>query len=219
MGEMDILYQMSLNHLAVIEADKEVLKQVGLSLAKQEEAFRELQLILFNHEHSYSHHGILGSSIEILLHWEQNNVEVMYLETKVALSMIDFRRWLAYTDLLLSPILPLGTTIELNKDLLPAALVTSMNEIGMPFLAIVLGRRLLLGPEDREYIDYLVSIYPYGLRADVNPIYISNFFIKKVLQEGYSDAIDEQYIENQHRKDYFSRNIVSEIYNVKGEQS
>ncbi|MBP2621843.1 DUF4176 domain-containing protein [Streptococcus panodentis] len=216
MSDSRALYQLSLNRLPIEEADREVLKDVGLSLVRQEGAFRELQAVFFKQGTSYLYRSILGSSIELVLDWEEHRATVLYLDREIELQLSDFRSWLAYTDLLLSPVLPLGTIVELNKDLLPEALAASMDEAGIPFLAVILGRRLLVGLEKQEYADYLASLYPYGLRPDVDPIYMPNFFIKQVLQEGYSDAIDEQYVENQYRKDYFSRSIVSEVYHVKG---
>lgn len=217
MSDITELYEISLARLPISEDEREVLKQVGYSLARQGESFRELQLLLHTQDKSYSYHSILGSPIELRLDWAEKKAELIYLERPVRLSIKDLKVWLAYTDLLLAPVLPLGSLVELRQAVLPPTVVESMKESDIPFLAVVLGRRMILGPESKEYIDYLVSLYPYGLRSDLDPIFIPNYYIDTVLQEGYSDAIDEDYVVRQYRKDYFKQNVTSETYNLKGE--
>ncbi len=76
---------------------------------------------------------------------------------------------------------------------------------------------LLSDPDDREYIDYLASIYPYGLRLDVDPLFIPSYLISRVIQEGYSDSLDQTYVDQQYRRDYFQHNILSMAHSIEGE--
>jgi len=217
MNEISALYQTSLALVGVEEDKGSILEQVGHSLVSQGDAFRRLQLVLLKNESFYSYNSLLGTSVTMKLDWEKEEVTLTYLDSELILSMEDFRIWLAYTDLLLSPILPLGTLVELDRELLPEELVSEMEKAKVPFMAMIMGRRLLSEPDDREYIDYLASIYPYGLRLDVDPLFIPSYLISRVIQEGYSDSLDQTYVDQQYRRDYFQHNILSMAHSIEGE--
>ena len=83
-------------------------------------------------------------------------------------------------------------------------------------MATIMGRMIFPEPVDKEYIDYLASIYPYGMRLDVKPLFIPSYLISRVVQEGYSDVLDRNYVDKQYRRDYFQHNIFSMIYSTEG---
>ena len=216
MNEISDLYQNSLLELGVDEGERAILEQVGQSLISQGDAFRRLQLAIVKKESFYSYSSLLGTSVTMKFDWEQERVTLAYLGSELVLSMKDFRIWLSCTDLLLAPILPLGSLVELDRELLPEGLVSEMEKAKVPFMAMIMGRRLLSEPDDREYIDYLASIYPYGLRLDVEPLFIPSYLISQVIQEGYSDTLDQTYVDQQYRRDYFQHNILSMTHSIEG---
>jgi len=217
MNEISDLYQNSLLQLGVDEGERAILEQVGQSLISQGDAFRRLQLAIVKKESFYSYNSLLGTSVTMKFDWEQERVTLAYLGSELVLSMKDFRIWLSYTDLLLAPILPLGSLVGLDRELLPEGLVSEMEKAKVPFMAMIMGRRLLSEPDDREYIDYLVSIYPYGMRLDVEPLFIPSYLISHVIQEGYSDTLDQSYVDRQYRKDYFRHRVFSMTHSIEGE--
>ena len=216
MNEMSDFYQNSLLELGVDEDERAILEQVGQSLISQGDAFRRLQLAIVKKESFYSYSSLLGTFVTMKFDWEREKVTLAYLGSELVLSMKDFRTWLSYTDLLLAPILPLGSLVELDRELLPEELVSEMEKAKVPFMAMIMGRRLLSEPDDREYIDYLASIYPYGMRLDVEPLFIPSYLISRVVQEGYSDVLDQNYVDKQYRRDYFQHNIFSITYSTEG---
>ena len=217
MNEISDLYQNSLLELGVDEGERAILEQVGQSLISQGDAFRRLQLAIVKKESFYSYSSLLGTSVTMKFDWEQERVALAYLGSELVLSMKDFRIWLSCTDLLLAPILPLGSLVELDRELLPEGLVSEMEKAKVPFMAMIMGRRLLSEPDDREYIDYLASIYPYGLRLDVEPLFIPSYLISQVIQEGYSDTLDRTYVDQQYRRDYFRHRVFSMTHSIEGE--
>ncbi|VDY72781.1 Uncharacterized protein conserved in bacteria [Streptococcus sanguinis] len=217
MNEISGLYQNSLLQLGIDEGERAILEQVGQSLISQGDAFRRLQLAIVKKESFYSYSSLLGTSVTMEFDWEREKVTLAYLGSELVLSMKDFRIWLSCTDLLLAPILPLGSLVELDRELLPEELVSEMEKAKVPFMAMIMGRRLLSEPDDREYIDYLVSIYPYGMRLDVEPLFIPSYLISHVIQEGYSDTLDQSYVDRQYRKDYFRHRVFSMTHSIEGE--
>ena len=216
MSEMSNLYKTSLLQLEISEAEQAVLEQVGYSLVGQADTFRRLQLVILKKESLYKYSSLLGTSVVMEFDWDSSTACLTYLESKVRLSMKDFMLWLAYTDLLLAPIFPLGSVVELDRDLLPDGLVSAMEDAKVPFMATIMGRRIIPEPDDKEYIDYMVSIYPYGMRLDVEPLFIPSYLISRVVQEGYSDVLDQNYVDKQYRRDYFQHNIFSITYSTEG---
>lgn len=217
MNEISDLYQNSLLELGVDEGERAILEQVGQSLTSQGDAFRRLQLAIVKKDSFYSYSSLLGTSVTMKFNWEWEKVTLAYLGSELVLSMKDFRIWLSYTDLLLAPILPLGSLVELDRELLPEELVSEMDKAKVPLIAMIMGRRLLSEPDDREYIDYLASIYPYGMRPDIEPLFIPSYLISQVIQEGYSDTLDQSYVEQQYRRDYFRHRIFSMTHSIEGE--
>ena len=217
MNEMSNLYKTALHQLEISEDDQAVLEQVGYSLVGQVDAFRKLQLVIFKKESLYSYSSLLGTSVEMEFDWESAVACMTYLDSEVKLSMKDFMLWLSYTDLLLAPVLPLGSLVELDRDLLPQGLVSAMEDAKVPFMATIMGRRIIPEPDDKEYIDYMVSIYPYGMRLDVEPLFIPSYLISQVIHKGYSDTFDQDYVDQQFRKDYFQHNILSLTHSTEGE--
>ena len=61
------------------------------------------------------------------------------------------------------------------------------------------------------------SIYPYGMRLDVEPLFIPSYLISQVIHKGYSDTFDQDYVDQQFRKDYFQHNILSLTHSTEGE--
>lgn len=218
MNEMGELYKTALLRLGVAESGRNFLEQIGYSLVGQKDAFRRLQLVILKKESLYRYSSLLGTSVVMEFDWDSSTACLTYLESEVRLSMKDFMLWLSYTDLLLAPVFPLGSVVELDRELLPEDLVEEMDAAKVPFMATIMGRRLLSEPSDGKYLDYLASIYPYGLRLDVDPLFIPSYLISRVIQEGYSDMLDQHYINQQYRRDYFQHNIISLIYSIEGEE-
>ena len=202
MNEMSNLYKTALHQLEISEDDQAVLEQVGYSLVGQADAFRKLQLVIFKKESLYSYSSLLGTSVEMEFDWDSSIACLTYLDSEVKLPMKDFMLWLSYTDLLLAPVLPL---------------VSAMEDAKVPFMATIMGRRIIPEPDDKEYIDYMVSIYPYGMRLDVEPLFIPSYLISQVIHKGYSDTFDQDYVDQQFRKDYFQHNILSLTHSTEGE--
>ena len=68
-------------------------------------------------------------------------------------------------DLCLSRIYPLGSVVELDRELLPKDLVESFESEQMDFFVVLSGRRVDLANE--HYVDYGGHGYPFGLGLSI----------------------------------------------------
>ena len=161
-----------------------------------------------NYELDIVESGIIGAPLHF--HFEGDQVSLTRLDVVLSLPISQFLHFLSLVDLAFGKIYPLGTIVELDRELLPAELVQRFISEDLDLYALLVGRRVQL--DGQTYIDYVGHIYPYGMRLDTLPLYISHLFIKRVIAEGYSDAKDSHYIERDLREAYFKASIYSSIY-------
>ena len=161
-----------------------------------------------NYELDIVESGIIGAPLHF--HFEGDQVSLTRLDVVLSLPISQFLHFLALVDLAFGKIYPLGTIVELDRELLPRELVQKYASEDLDLYALLVGRRVQL--DGQTYIDYVGHIYPYGMRLDTLPLYISHLFIKRVIAEGYSDSKDSHYIDRDLRETYFKASIYSSIY-------
>ena len=206
--EQMILFARALSRCNLSEKDQEVLTAVAMTLSGHPDVFRACYIAFMNDEPSYHYHPMIGAPLEFF--YEKELVRIRRLQEEVTLPRSLFIQYASYVDLCLSRIYPLGTVVELDRELLPKDLVESFESEQMDFFVVISGRRVDLA--NGHYVDYVGHGYPFGLRFDISPLLISNLFIKRVVSEGYSDTVDEHYCQEALRKEYLNAGMVSSVY-------
>ena len=179
-----------------------------MTLSGHPDVFRACYIAFMNDEPSYHYHPMIGAPLEFF--YEKELVRIRRLQEEVALPRSLFIQYASYVDLCLSRIYPLGSVVELDRELLPKDLVESFESEQMDFFVVISGRRVDL--DNGHYMDYIGHGYPFGLRFDTSPLFLSNLLIKRVVSEGYSDTADEHYCQEALRKDYLDAGLISSVY-------
>lgn len=179
-----------------------------MTLSGHPDVFRACYIAFMNDEPSYHYHPMIGAPLKFF--YEKELVRIRRLQEEVILPRSVFIQYASYVDLCLSRIYPLGSVVELDRELLPKELVESFESEQMDFFVVISGRRVDLA--NGHYVDYIGHGYPFGLRFDISPLLISNLFIKRVVSEGYSDTVDEHYCQEALRKEYLNAGMVSSVY-------
>ena len=99
---------------------------------------------------------------------------------------------MGFVDTIFTEIYPIGTIVELDEELLTEdvkALFTT-DELGL--FVSVQGRKLTI-PETQMMIDYVGTLWPFGLQAEVEPIYFNSVMVKRVISEGPTNAYEEKF--------------------------
>ncbi|RSI43717.1 DUF4176 domain-containing protein [Streptococcus cristatus] len=213
MNELQLyIFEQGLEELSLCEAEHQHLRTIGMTLAGHPKVLRSCYIAFLKGESKCRYKPLIGAPLLFSFHYHQEEVEIERIETSYRVSFSVFIRFFALVDLAFSKIYPLGTIVELDKELLPTELVEQFASEEMDFYAVLSGRRLQL--DSQSYIDYAGHVYPYGMRFDTLPLYISNLFIKRVISEGYSDAKDSQHCDKELREFYFKGSVYSTIYDV-----
>ena len=202
------LSNQGLKELNVSEEESAFLYQLGTTLGHHPEILRDSYLAFLRGEEDYEYKPLIGAPLHF--HFEGDQVSLTRLDVVFSLLISQFLHFLALVDLAFGKIYPLGTIVELDRELLPRELVQKYASEDLDLYALLVGRRVQL--DNQTYIDYVGHVYPYGMRLDTLPLYISQLFIKRVFVEGYSDAKDSHYIDRDLREAYFKAAIYSSIY-------
>lgn len=145
-----------------------------------------------NQTTSYEHKPRIGAIIHISFDYEKERVTFAWLKKQVVLTVPQFKRFMGFVDTIFTEIYPIGTIVELDEELLTEdvkALFTT-DELGL--FVSVQGRKLTI-PETQMMIDYVGTLWPFGLQAEVEPIYFNSVMVKRVISEGPTNAYEEKF--------------------------
>ena len=115
--EQMILFARALSRCNLSEKDQEVLTAVAMTLSGHPDVFRACYIAFMNDEPSYHYHPMIGAPLEFF--YEKELVRIRRLQEEVTLPRSVFIQYASYVDLCLSRIYPLGTVVELDRELLP----------------------------------------------------------------------------------------------------
>ncbi|ORO57422.1 hypothetical protein B7721_01145 [Streptococcus oralis subsp. oralis] len=94
---------------------------VAMTLSGHPDVFRACYIAFMNDEPSYHYHPMIGAPLEFF--YDKELVRIRRLQEEVTLPRSLFIQYASYVDLCLSRIYPLGTVVELDRELLPKDLV------------------------------------------------------------------------------------------------
>ena len=209
------LLRESLRKLDISDGDLAFLENLALVFSGHPDIFTACHLAFLDEENEYHYHPVIGAPYEFEFDYDLAQVTISRPDGQLQLSLPLFQAFLSYVDLLFGKIYPLGSIVELDKELLPEDLVAAFAREDMDFNVVITGRRALMN-EQTAYVDYVGYVWPYGMDFESHPLLISNLFIKRVISEGYSDARDKHYCDEELRRAYYYDKIFSVMY-PKGE--
>lgn len=214
-NEWLLMLKEALKSLQIADVDIEFLESLALVFSGHPDAFTACHLAYLDEEKAYQYHPIIGASYEFTFDYDLGKVTISRPDGQLDLSLPLFQAFLSYVDLLFGKIYPLGSIVELDKELLPEELVSSFARENMDFNVVITGRRALVNNQT-AYADYIGYVWPYGMDFETQPLLISNLFVKRVISEGYTDTRDKHYCDEELRRAYFYDKIFSTLY-PKGE--
>ena len=214
-NEWLLMLKEALKSLQIADADIEFLESLALVFSGHPDVFTACHLAYLDEEKAYQYHPIIGAFYEFTFDYDLGKVTISRPDGQLDLSLPLFQVFLSYVDLLFGKIYPLGSIVELDKELLPEELVASFARENMDFNVVITGRRALVNNQT-AYADYIGYVWPYGMDFETQPLLISNLFVKRVISEGYTDARDKHYCDEELRRAYFYDKIFSTLY-PKGE--
>lgn len=189
------------------------LIQTGVMLGTNLPLFRGIYLTHRNTQEQFEHKPMIGAPLTVTFDYEKKQVLFDRQTSQFSLSEDQFLQFLGKVDAAFLPIYPIGTTVELDEQLLPENLSEMFTNGGLGTRVTLTGRKVPLMEGFENYVvDYLGRLWPFGELPNGEPILISNMMIKRVLETGYSDDYEETFAFDVLRTKQLAKNQLSTAF-------
>ena len=136
----------------------------------------------------------IGAAVRVLFDYQAHQVTFQRQAMELVLTEGQFLIFMGKIDSIYTDILPVGSVVELDMDMMPHVIKDELKDSSLKELVILTGRRIpLQSPFDRYVVDYYAYLWPIGQLPHIRPIMVSNMMIKRVVHLGLSTALDEQF--------------------------
>lgn len=188
------------------------LKLLGATLGNQPILLKNLYLSYIRKEKSFAHKPMIGAALSFEFDYAKQKVCISRSTESAMLRFPQFQKYIGLIDLLFSEVYPIGTVVELDETLLPQEVQELYSQAEDVFLVTIHGRRVVTEQEN-EFIDYIASIWPFGILDEVEPIYLNPLLIKRVVSMGLTNDTEKQFVSEVLRRQLLNKGIQSYLYN------
>lgn len=137
----------------------------------------------------------LGAKLLVTFNWENQVITLEKSGNAMTLSHKAFLRWMGLIDLVYAPILPNGSVVEIDCSLLSPPIRKMFEESKLGALLMITGRKVSLMEGFEQYaVDYLGILWPLGMIPGMEPVFISNMMIKRVVFKGYVNGFENKLV-------------------------
>ncbi|MED1511817.1 DUF4176 domain-containing protein [Bacillus proteolyticus] len=170
------------------------LLQMGNLLGNQPSLFREVYKTFRNQEDVFENKPKIGAKFSVTFDYPNETIRFERLETQLDIPFSQFLRLMGLIDACYSEILPLGTVVELDVDMMPEVIQNMFKNSELGELVILTGRKVPLREGFNDYVvDYLGYLWPFGEMSNTPAIYVSNMMIKRVVSPGMTNEWEDQF--------------------------
>ena len=154
------------------------LLQMGNLLGNQPSLFREVYKAFRNQEDVFENKPKIGAKFSVTFDYPNETIRFERLETQLDIPFSQFLRLMGLIDACYSEILPLGTVVELDIDMMPEVIQNMFKNSELGELVILTGRKVPLREGFNDYVvDYLGYLWPFGEMSNTPAIYVSNLLL------------------------------------------
>lgn len=168
---------------------------IGMMLGTQKSLFKQLYLAYLNQLSSFEHKPMLGAKMNVQMDYQQRSVVISRAEQKLTFTFKEFQQFMALIDAVFGEIYPIGTVVELDEALLPKETEQFMTNPDDGLLVVLYARKIPL-EDDQQLVDYVGTLWPFGMMPDVEPLFINNLMIKRVVALGLTNDYEAQFTWN-----------------------
>lgn len=176
--------------------------------------FRNINLAFFQEKKDYDYKPTIGARLQVSFDHENQQVKIARTPIEISLSFEQYLTYMGLIDAVFSEIYPTGTVIELNEELLSDELKQMFTDSELGLSVLIHGRRLPF-EDSTACIDYVASLWPFGMMPGTEPIYVTNLMIKRVISSGMTNEYEEQFVFEVLRKQWIEEGNRSYLYKVR----
>ena len=192
----------------------EELQGIGLFLGGQPVLFRKVNLAFFQEEADFDYKPTIGARFQVHFDYDEQQVTIQRNPVELRLSFDQYLNFMGLIDAVFSEIYPTGTVVELNEDLLSDELKQMFGDSDLGLSVLIHGRRLPF-ENSTACIDYVTSLWPFGMMPETEPIHVTNLMIKRVISSGLTNEYEEKFAFEVLRKQWIDAGNRSYLYKVR----
>lgn len=192
----------------------EELQSLGLFLGGQPVLFRNVNLVFFQEDTDFDYKPTIGARLHVHFDHEKQQVTIQRNPIELTLTFEQYLTYMGLIDAVFSEIYPTGSVIELNEELLSDELKQIFSDSELGLSVMIHGRRLPF-EDSTACIDYVASLWPFGMTPGSEPIYVTNLMIKRVISSGMTTEYEEQFVFEVLRKQWIEAGNRSYLYKVR----
>ncbi|MBN7274912.1 DUF4176 domain-containing protein [Ligilactobacillus pobuzihii] len=214
MDELTKMWQDSLTSEFLGEPYVEIsdfLKTFGVSLGTQSTILNAAYCAFLQQKENYDYSPMIGAPLVFDYDFSQEIVVLKRFEDQQALTFKQFRRYMGLIDLIFSEVYPVGSVVELDQEKLPGE-VREMFKGGKSDLLVTIHARRVPSKDGHNYIDYIGTVWPFGMMRDVTPLLLNNMLIKRVVAAGLTNDEEKEYVNETLKKDIVMDGLLSIAY-------
>lgn len=186
---------------------------IGHLLGTNPQVLKELYKSYRKLNETYEYKPMIGSKLSVEFHYEAGQVRIERQQVVNLIPMHQFLLFIGRVDAVYSEILPIGTVVELDVEMMPEIIQDMFKSSETGELVTVSGRKIPLITGFENYIvDYLGRLWPFGEIPGSNPIFVSNMMIKRVVSLGLKNEWEDEFVLNALRTTQVSNEQVSTAF-------
>ncbi len=188
----------------------ELLYTLGPTLGNYPQMLKDLYVTYLKKQAKYEYKPRIGATLTASYDYQNQCVLLTRLTQTAQLTLEEFQAFLGLVDTLYSPVYPIGTVVELDTAFFSKKVQQRFRE-SPGFLVSIHGRRLEHAQEN-AFIDYMGSLWPFGLMKGVEPLYFNIIMIKRVIASGLTNELETDFVQQVYRNQFAEKGIRSYIY-------
>ncbi|MBO0428809.1 DUF4176 domain-containing protein [Vagococcus fluvialis] len=200
------------------EEEQEILLQLSIMLSNQSPIIRDIYVSFKLNQWPFEYKPMLGAPLMVQCDEVTGNYSIERSPSKITLNKEQFVHWLACCDRAFFPILPIGTTVSLDQELLSEEIRAQFEGHRQELLVTLTGRKIPVSHHDMNgVIDYVGVIYPMGTFPETPVVVLTNVMIKQVKHQGLVTEMEKEMAENLKEQQLIESRLSVTYFSEEGE--
>lgn len=189
------LFEKSLNtEPAFQEYEMDQLSMIGDFIGRHPKFFKKVYKAYKSDEESVNYEPDTGAPVSVIFDQELKQVVINRLKVEITFTEGQFLKFMELIDLCYSLIIPLGSVVSLDTDMMPESLKARTGDTNQDIHVMIIAQKIPLRESlEGFYADYMAALWPFGAQEQIMPIMVSGIMIKAVVHKGMTNEVEQEY--------------------------
>jgi len=196
--------------LIFADFELEELVTIGDFIGRYQAFFKKIYKAFATNKKTVTDEPMFGAPV--IVEFSDDNIIIKRAKTELHFCSQQFLKYMELIDLCFTLIIPLGSIIDLDLDVMPDASKVFTENRNQGRLAMIIAQKVPLQDQLAGfYTDYLAVLWPFGVRDKIPPFFVSNMMVKNVIHTGMTSDTETEFT---HRltSQIVSENMRSIVY-------